>query len=351
MEIREARPEDNEELQLLQARCPQGTGLIYSVVNTPDFFARAKAYDDYKVYTAVEDRRIIGSGACAIRSVLVNGSVEKVGYMFQAFVDPNYRGKQLAGQLYRTREDYLREKGAALVYTIVMKGNLPSIHHISRQGFQLHRTLSLKGLAVFKRLPLDTGYKIRTANIKDLPVISDLINQTWKDYELYEMKSTVRLQRLISRTPGYQPDNLFLLEEGHKILACLGYWDWSQIIRMTVQKLIPKMKFVNLLLDTARFFKPMPYLPRPGQLIRQIILTPIAFKNPQHLTPLLRHINNLALQKKFGYIYCICEKDHPIVASMKGFFRSDTAVQVYVKYLKDNVLLSDKPVFIDGIDA
>jgi hypothetical protein len=38
MYIREAVPEDNYELQQLQAQCPQETSLIVSTVNTPDFF-------------------------------------------------------------------------------------------------------------------------------------------------------------------------------------------------------------------------------------------------------------------------------------------------------------------------
>ena len=52
MFIREATLNDNEELQQLQIQCPQGTSLIVSTVNTPDFFARAKAYESYKVYVA-----------------------------------------------------------------------------------------------------------------------------------------------------------------------------------------------------------------------------------------------------------------------------------------------------------
>ena len=83
MDIREATPDDNEELQKLQTRCPQGTTLIVSTVNMPDFFARAKAYEDYKVYVAFENNHIIGSAACAIRNAVVSGKVEKVGHEFQ----------------------------------------------------------------------------------------------------------------------------------------------------------------------------------------------------------------------------------------------------------------------------
>lgn len=52
MVIREATADDNSELQQLQAKCPQGTTLIVSTVDTPDFFARVKAYESYKVYVA-----------------------------------------------------------------------------------------------------------------------------------------------------------------------------------------------------------------------------------------------------------------------------------------------------------
>lgn len=114
MDIREARADDNLELQELQARCPQGTTLIVSTVNTPDFFARVKVYEDFKVYMGCEDNRIIGSAACAVRDAVVNGKTVKVGHEFQLFVDPEYRGRRIAGQLHQVREDYLKHQGRAI---------------------------------------------------------------------------------------------------------------------------------------------------------------------------------------------------------------------------------------------
>ena len=83
MNIREAVPEDNGELQELQAKCPQGTTLVASTVNTPDFFARAKAYESHKVFVACEGNRVIGSAACALRNATVAGKISRVGYVFQ----------------------------------------------------------------------------------------------------------------------------------------------------------------------------------------------------------------------------------------------------------------------------
>jgi hypothetical protein len=58
MNIREATSDDNQKLQEFQAKCPQGKTLIVSIVNTPDFFARAKAYESYMVFVAHEENRI-----------------------------------------------------------------------------------------------------------------------------------------------------------------------------------------------------------------------------------------------------------------------------------------------------
>lgn len=350
MYIREAAPNDNEELQQLQARCPQGTTLIVSTVNTPDFFARVKAYNDYQVYVAVEDNHIVGSTACALRNAMVNGKEEKVGHVFQTFVDPDYRGRRIAGQMHQFREGYLRQKNAVLAYSLIIGGNLPSMRYVSRESFQHHRTIVMPGIAVFKDMPVESSHKIRTAVAGDLPAIAGIINETWQKYELYEPKSAEQLLHFINRTPGYDLDNLFLLEESENILACLGFWDWSRVMRIKVEQLNTKMKLVKLLADLARFFRPTPSMPQTGELLKQIMLTPIGFKHPKYLAPLLKHINNLARQKAIGLIYCVCEQGHPLLSSMRGFARMDTPIHVYVKYLLGNAILGNKPLFIDGID-
>jgi GNAT superfamily N-acetyltransferase len=350
MYIREATQNDNEELQKLQARCPQGTTLIVSTINTPDFFARVKAYSDYKVYVAIEDNRIVGSTACALRNALVNGKEEKIGHVFQAFVDPEYRGRRIAGQMHQVREEYLRQQGAVLGYSLIIEGNRPSMHYIGREGFKRHRTITMPGLAVYKEMPVESVYKTKTAEIDDLPDIASLVNETWQDYELYEPKSADGLQQFITRTPGYNCDNLLLLEENGKKLACLGFWDWSQVMKISVERLNMKMRLVRLFVDLARFFRPMPSAPRPGEILKQIMLTPIGFKHPKYLAPLLKTINNLARQKGIGYIYCVCEQDHPLLSAIHGFIRIDTSIHVYIKYLRENMILDNKPLFIDGID-
>ena len=154
MIIHQAMPKDNGQLQELQGKCPQGKKLIVSTVNTPDFFARAKAFESYRVFVACEENGIIGSHACAIHNAVVNGKLSRVGYSFQTFISPSHRRKNLAKQLLQYMEDHLIQNGAALVYGLIMEGNLPSMKLVESLGFKLHRTLVMPGLAIYKDMDL-----------------------------------------------------------------------------------------------------------------------------------------------------------------------------------------------------
>ena len=347
MNIREALPEDNDELQELQAKCPQGTTLVASNVNTPDFFARAKAYESYKIFVACEGGRIIGSAACVLRDAIVNGKISRVGYVFQAFVSPVARRKGVASRLLQQREDYLSQQGAVLIYTLIIEGNLPSMQYVERRGFNLHRTLVMPALVVRKEMNVPSMGRIRPVISGDLATIAELLNETWQGFELYEPTSAEALTQFINRTPAYSSDSLLVLEDQGEILACLGFWDWSQIMRITVKALSLKMRMIGFLLTTTRI---LPEFLKPGDIMKQIMLTPIGFKDPSHLAVLVRYVNNQALLSGIQQIFCICERDHMLLRSMKGFIRVNTEIHVYVKLLQQNISMSDKQVFIDGID-
>jgi GNAT superfamily N-acetyltransferase len=350
MYIREATKDDNAELIALQAQCPQGKTVIVSLINTPDFFARAKVYEDFKVFAVCEDNRIIASAACGVRKAIRGNTVATVGHEFQAFVDPEYRGRRIAGELIQSREEYVRKRGAILSYGLIMEGNKPSMRHIERQGFQRHRTLVMPSIAVFKEMALAHTGKIRHMVPEDVPMVVSLINDTWKEHEFYEPMTTEEFNRLIARTPEYNYDNIFLLEEAGEIMACLGFWDWSKVTQVTVEKLSLKIHGMSLLINAARIFRPLPRPPRPGSVLKQIVLTPIGFKDIHSITALLRYVNNRAYTEGIEHIFFICERGHPLLSILKGFMHIDTGMHLYIKPLVENVSLSGKPVFINGLD-
>jgi GNAT superfamily N-acetyltransferase len=347
MYIREAVPEDSYELQQLQAQCPQGTSLIVSTVNTPDFFARVKAYDSHKVYLACDGNRIIGSGACAMRDAVVNGKIIRIGYEFQYFTSPDYRRRSIAKRLRQQIEEHLTQRGAQLSYALIMEDNLPSMRLLEGEGFKQHRTLLMPALAVRKEMDVLSEGKIRPVKSQDLASVAELLNTTWEGRELYEPTSAETLARFIQRIPAFTYDNLLLLEVQGEILACLGGWDWSRVMRVTVQAPSRKLQMIGWALTATRV---LPKFPKPGKTMKQMMLTLIGFREPAYLAVLIRHINNHALRNGIEQVFCICERGDLLLKSMKGFIRVDTALHLYTKPLAQKISLASGPVFVNGID-
>jgi len=347
MRIREALLNDNHELQALQARCPQGTTLVVSTVNRPDFFARVKAYETSRVLVACEDDRIIGSAACALRKADVNDQPALVGYLFQAFVAPEQRRKGVASQLLRERENYLAAQGVDLIYTLIMDGNIPSMKYVETQGYELKRSAVMPGLAVKQEMEVPPVGTIRPANVSDLEAVSELMNDTWEGSQLYEPVSSTSLDGFIARTPAFSVDNLLILEVDGTIQSCLGFWDWSQVMEVKVLALSWRMKLTGWLLVTGRV---LPNFPGAGDILNQMMLTTIGFTEPHHLAPLVRRVNNLALDRGIQQIFCICERDHAFLKSTRGFTKVDTTIHVYIKSLNPALQFGQQPVYVDGID-
>jgi GNAT superfamily N-acetyltransferase len=347
MEIREALPKESDQLQQLQGRSPQGKSLVVSVVNIPDFFSRARAYQSYKVFNAYEKGRIVGSAACAIRNAVLGARVLCVGYEFQYFTSPDCRRVGVARTLRETIENYLTTQGAALSYALVMEGNVPSMRLFEREGFLLHRKLVMPSIAVVKETPAPEAQHIRSITPRDLEEVAELLNQTWKGHDLFEPTSADSLADQFERMPHLDYSNLFVLEEGGRILACLVLWDWSKIMRITVLRLNLRMWFLGKLLVLARI---MPKFPKPGDTLKQMMLTTIGYASSDHLRPLFKHVNNLALAAGIEQVFCVCERDDKILESVRGFTRIDTRVNLYVKPLRPDVRMADSPVAMTGFD-
>jgi hypothetical protein len=127
----------------------------------------------------------------------------------------------------------------------------------------------------------------------------------------------------------------------------LGFWDWGQVMKITLKALNLKFKIISRLLYMTKI---VPKALKPGDELNQIMLTLIGFKKPDDLSALVRYVNNYAFKNGIEQIFCICERNHPVLNSLNGFIRLSTSIGLYIKPLKENVTLQKASVFVDGID-
>ncbi len=349
MYVREATSYDNEALQNLEARCPMGASLIVSQVNTPDFFARAKAYERPNVYVACDQSQIVGSAASAIREAIINGNLKRIGYEFQYFTSPDYRRRGVGATLHRHIEDYLKKEGAALSSLVIIEGNKPSIRLFEGQGFKLYRTLVMPTVFSYKTVDMPSMGQIRPIDSKDMAAVAELLNETWKGYDFYEPYSADSLARFVDRTPAFAFDDFIVLEDHGEIVSCLGAWDWSQITKLIVKALSSRLRMITLMMDLASLFRPMPRSVKPGTTLKQWCLTLIGFKSPKHFATLLRYMNNLAMKRGVDQIFCVCEQNHQILNALRGLFHVNVGVNLYVKSFEGELDAKNR-VFLNGID-
>jgi len=143
---------------------------------------------------------------------------------------------------------------------------------------------------------------VRPARPEDLDRLAALANKPWQNYEMYEPLTAEVLSASIKRTPGYDLNIFFDLEENGRILAFLGYLgylgylDWGQIMKITVDAISLKMKVTGAMLKLVDLFKPMPEMIKPGDTLKQIVVTLTGFDDPAHSSLLLKHLNNQMLQ-------------------------------------------------------
>lgn len=349
MEIATATAEDNQELIDLQARCPQGRGLVTSLINTPDFFVRAAAWSRHAIFKATHQGRIIASASCGAVQANINQEPAMVGYQFEAFVDPAQRRRGAARALLERMDQYHRENQASMAYAMVMQGNRYSLGLVAAQGFVVHRDITMNVILVHRKMEERNPEAIRPAGSDDLADLAELQNRTWQGFDFHQPMSPEGLAAFLERTPGHSLEQEQVLQTEHGPAACAGVWDWGSITKVRVVSTTWPMKLKGLLLDMLKWLRPVPRMAKPGQELKQWCLTSLGFKSPEDLAALLARINNLALAQGVDTVFLMAQ-DAPWVAEALGEFISiPVTMHLVVKGYGDGPGPGEAPVHLDGI--
>ncbi|MFQ5989557.1 MAG: hypothetical protein ACE5K9_06555, partial [Candidatus Methylomirabilales bacterium] len=80
--IRDARKEDNQALIELDRQCVMGGEIQLVFDRSPDFFARSRAYEHFRMCVAEQEGKIIAVGAVAFKNLRVDGIRDRWAYFY-----------------------------------------------------------------------------------------------------------------------------------------------------------------------------------------------------------------------------------------------------------------------------
>lgn len=352
IKVREANEEDNQALIELQTRCPQGTNLILNVDSSPDFFARSRPFKDWSVLVAVDDGRIVGSAGYAVSDTLVEGRSVKMAYEYGFMVDPQERRKGIAAKLQECIEHDAIEKKVDLLSLTIIEDNLPSMSLFSKMGFRKARDCATFSIMVYKKQKLTREANIRSIEERDFPEVVNLINEMYHGYDLFHPLSVEDLLDHARSMLGFDLRNVFVFEDNQGMKACLGYWDYTKVRKYIVEKFSSRLRAQLFLLRFAGLFAEMPRIPKLGEPLVGYTLTLLSFKDTESITDLIKHVINIALERRISLLHIPMDLENPAAEILSRFRHTRVDLQFLAKPLSDSKFphFGENKLFIDATE-
>jgi hypothetical protein len=280
----QAAPEDGSAmLAILEDAAFKGNiSLLYT--RRPDAYRSFKQEGkdvDVVVARDVKNGKIVGFGACAIRELWVNGTTEKVGYLFGLRVARDYLGKYpILHRGYAYLHTLHEKRGISCYITTILEDNLYAQKLLEKQRsfmpnyhpFGSYEIFALKS-AQSRRL----SYIFRQACEDDIPSLVKFLYEQGRKYQFFPVIDEADLSS--GELNGLSVANFYLLHtKENEILAAGVPWDQRSYKQYIVQGYSSVLK---LLYPFSRIFPLFGYpsLPTPGSILQFFTLSFWAVKD------------------------------------------------------------------------
>jgi len=228
--IRDARPQDNEALIELDRQCVMGGTIQLVFDRSPDFFARSRAYESFRMCVAEQEGTLIGVGGVTVKSLRVNGIRHRWAYFYDLRVHPSHRRRGIAGLIANALVDGIRDAGITSAYSLVIEGNAPS------ESF-----VEMRGSLPFKRcaLALLSG-EAGASRLERIPDVSSevasLLEATYRSYHFTPPWDPETLHGTLDRLTPLGWEGMYGRRAEKGWGCCFGLWDYSSVMQMTFRR-------------------------------------------------------------------------------------------------------------------
>lgn len=349
MIIREATKTDNEQLLQLQSKSPMGSDLIIQLDSSPDFFNRSKGYKDWTILVAEDGDKLLGAAGYAVQNKPIAGKIFKMVYEYGFMVDPDARRMGVASTLQTEIE--LRNSDSDYLHLNITEDNQASHGFFTKMGFEIVKNCGPFMLMAYKEQKVDR-YKVRPVKEGDIPVVVELLNETYTDYEMFTPFTEETLTDYINALPFFSLSDLYIHEQ-ESMLAVAGFWDYDKVMKFTMLGFNAKWRLMRLFTNFMGKFTDMPYMPGIGEQMTNGYLMLLGYRDPNAAQNLIGHILNHARGKGVGMVSLNIDKSSHLKEALTGFRYGEGSFNWYMKPMNGNTIPENtgKAFYVDQLDV
>jgi len=327
-----ARPTDDVELRRLLRDNPMEGDISLTLEREPSFFLGTTVEGSpHQTYVGRDNNgRVVGLASRTIRTVFVNGSPERVGYLSGARLDHGYRGtRSLLRGGFRFLRDLHGDGAASFYVTSIIDDN-----RVARRLFEAdwdgkptyrpwarYSTLALPLLR--RRRMRASGIEVRPAVADDLDGIVALLETNLSRYQLAPVWSAADLTG--DATRGLRVQDFLVATRAGELVGCLGQWDQRGFKQSVVRGYGGRMAMLRPWVNLSARVLGTPRLPDPGQPIASRFLSHVAVggDDTDVFRALVTRAYNEALTTgEYAFVTIGFASQHRFVPVLRRAFRS-----------------------------
>ena len=290
---------DNEEALAMERQCVQGKSMAFSF-QRPSFHARSEVYENYKIYCAKINNKLVGISAGGEKFVTLHRNRIRTVYFYDLRIHPDYRHRGIAKYL----NDAVVESFGTNVncyYSLIAGQNIRAFE-IARKGFGAEVVIPLTFMIfpVFKELSLESRHEISDA--------AEIHKSFMEQKEKLEFVPNFSEKKLTGYVKSFKNKNNF---------SGCSIWTNENLLCERVEKIPFHFQIYRTISNFIRPFIRLPVIPKKYETLKSWFLFDFYTENNYSAHQLLCHINNFALSKGKTFLYILIQNDDPILSLLK----------------------------------
>jgi hypothetical protein len=274
--VRLARPDDNEQLIHLARVAPMQGAMRIATDRSPDYFAYpALLGDDLEIWVWDDDGEILGCGLFYGRTERVGGETVRVLHMGDGRLAHRARSR---GRVFRDFGlDFIHQRfeqgGYDAAHGEIIGDNKASLALIMVIG-QRYRLRDVGPVHNYQLLPIkhlrvSGDHRLRRGEKDDLPALAEILDETYRGHTAAPVFDVEGLSASFSQHPSFGIGDMWVAERRGRVVACVGTWDQHSIRRYVVENLTPAPWLVATGLRLLGPLFSLPPAPHVGEPLRQ----------------------------------------------------------------------------------